>query len=385
MNRRWEVRLLVVCVTILVVMGIAATYSAASLSQVNGLPVTERFVVGQVMAVLLGGIVSVFAATTDYRRLQRLAPWGLGLAMLAVLCTVLPGLEPVAPRINGARRWLLLGPLRVQPSEVLRLALLVWLAAIATQWGSRLQRWWDGVTPLVGVVIAACGLVVLQPNLSMAAIIGVSAGGVLVVAGLAWRHIAVLAFAGIGGLGLLAVQASYRAARVESFFGGGDRLEGGYQVTQALIGFGSGQWHGVGFGSGMQKFGYLPYAYSDFLFSTIGEEWGFVGSTVVLGLFLVIFWMGCSIAMTARDRFGQLLATGCTIFLTIGVVLHVGVNLAVLPATGIPLPFLSYGKTNLIMALLVVGILVNIGDQRDRPMPTRQRLPKRWADEVGLR
>lgn len=385
MSRQWEIRLLVVCVACLVALGVASTYSAAALTRFNGAVVTETFVLSQLGGVLLGSVLSILAATADYRRLQRWAPWLFAATLFAVLITVVPGTEGLAPKINGARRWILVSGFRIQPSEMLRFVVLIWVASLCASWGPRLLRWWDGVVPLVMGIACAAGLIVLQPNLSMAAMLTMGAGGVLVVAGLSWKHIAALSLAGLASLSILAVQESYRADRVEAFLGGGVSSENGYQVAQALIGFGSGQWHGVGFGAGMQKFGFLPYAYSDFLFSTIGEEWGFVGVLVVLALFSGVLWMGVRIARTARDVFGQLLAVGCVLYLAIGLALHVAVNLALLPATGIPLPFLSYGKTHLVIALVVVGVLINIGEQRDAPMPTRHRRPRRWAEDIGLR
>ncbi len=170
---------------------------------------------------------------------------------------------------------------------------------------------------------------------------------------------------------LLVVQqigtADYRIARALTFLNRGDApVEAAYQINQSLMGVGAGGLFGVGFGQGHQKLGYLPFAYSDFLFAAIGEEWGFLGLVVVVGLFATFLWLGFRIARTAKDRFGTYVAAGLTAAVGITAVLHMGVTLALLPTTGLPLPFMSYGRTSLVIALVGTGILVNVGRQRGR-------------------
>jgi len=195
-------------------------------------------------------------------------------------------------------------------------------------------------------------------------------GTVLFAAGAKIGQFVLLGIAGV----LLVIQqilnADYRMARALSFLS--PETAGAaatHQASQSLIGLGSGQLLGVGFGEGHQKLGFLPYAHSDFLFGTIGEEWGFVGVVFTVLCFGLFLWMGFRIARTAADRFGSLLATGLTATVGLGAFLHMGVTLAILPTTGLPLPFMSYGRTNLVMALVGTGILVSIGRQRS---PTRR-------------
>jgi cell division protein FtsW len=162
--------------------------------------------------------------------------------------------------------------------------------------------------------------------------------------------------------------AQYRLARILTFLNQGNApSEASFQVHQSLVGIGAGQLVGVGFGHGQQKLGYLPYAYSDFIFSTIGEEWGFLGVLAIAVLFGTFVWLGFRIARSAGDPFGQLLAVGCTALIGLSAVLHIGVSLAVLPATGITLPFISYGRSSLFVALLATGVLVSVGQGRAGP------------------
>jgi cell division protein FtsW len=161
--------------------------------------------------------------------------------------------------------------------------------------------------------------------------------------------------------------AQYRLARVLTFLNpGAAPAEASWQVHQSLVGIGAGRVLGVGYGQGQQKLGYLPYAYSDFVLSSIGEEWGFVGLAVVIVAFGVLLWLGFRIARSAPDPFGRLLATGLTAMIGLGAVLHSGVSLAVIPATGIPLPFISYGRSSLLVSLAAIGILISVGNARGK-------------------
>ncbi|HLS48093.1 MAG TPA: FtsW/RodA/SpoVE family cell cycle protein, partial [Gemmatimonadales bacterium] len=176
--------------------------------------------------------------------------------------------------------------------------------------------------------------------------------------------------------------AQYRLARVLTFLGDGDNLEGAYQITQAKIGFGAGGLFGLGLGEGQQKL-FLPYAESDFLFSAIGEEWGFIGACVVLGLYGTFCWLGFRIARTASDPFGQYLAVGLTAMIGLTAFMHMAVNLGLMPTTGLTLPFMSYGRSSLVISLLGVGILINIGRLRGKPRAARRGPASEGRKESG--
>ena len=373
---RWETRLLAVIVATMVVFGLVAVYGASSLTTTRGgEPVEAGLAIRQLMGASLGGILMVIASQVDYYRWRQLAwPLLLGTIFLLLL-TVLPFTKTLAPVSNGARRWIDLGPVTFQPSELARLVVVLWCAMLATKKGIQVREFKKGVVPFVVVLVTLFGLVLLQPNLSMATLIVMLGGVVLFAAGAKIGHFAMLA-----GLGMLVAlkgiqSAPYRMERLVSFLTGGDLQGGNYQINQAMIGFGSGQFFGVGLGEGQQKL-FLPYAYSDFLFSAIGEEWGFVGACFVIGLFSAFCWLGFRIARTASDPFGQYVATGITAGVGLTALMHMAVNVKLMPTTGLTLPFMSYGLSSQVISLLGVGILINIGRTRGKPRVERRMEPR---------
>jgi cell division protein FtsW len=211
-------------------------------------------------------------------------------------------------------------------------------------------------------------LILLEPNLSMATLVALLGGLVLFTSGARIGHFILLSSVGVILVFHQIRDAQYRLARVLTFLNPGEATTaGGFQVYQSLVGMGSGGLFGTGFGQGQQKLGYLPYAYSDFLFSTIGEEWGFVGVLVVVSLFALFCWLGFRIARTAADPFGQYLAVGLTATIGLTAFMHMAVSLGLMPTTGLTLPFMSYGRSSQVISLLGTGILINIGRLRGKP------------------
>src|SRR5436309_15154562 len=236
---------------------------------------------------------------------------------------------------------------------------------LAAKKGEQIRTFRNGLLPFLVILAPLVGLIFLEPNLSVALLVAILAGVVLFTAGARIGHFLLVAVVAaplvFGGI----VTAQYRVARVLTFLNpGAAPEEATWQVKQSLVGIGAGRLFGVGLGQGQQKLGYLPYAYSDFIFSTIGEEWGFVGVSVMLLLLGTFVWLGFRIARSADSRFGQLLAVGLTGSIGISAILHVGVTLALLPTTGVTLPFISYGRSSLFMSLLVTGVLVSVGEGR---------------------
>jgi cell division protein FtsW len=365
---RWETRLLGVVTLILLAFGIGATYGAASLVTIKGQNVGFGFAVRQLSGAVLGGILLLWASRQDYYRWRRWA-WPLLLVTIAFLIVpLLPFTRAVAPSLNGARRWVDLGPINFQPSELARLAVVIWCAMLASKKGVQVREFKKGVLPFMVVLGAVSLLILLEPNLSMATLVALLGGLVLFTSGARIGHFILL-----GGAGVLLVfhqinDAQYRLARVLTFLNPGEATTtGGFQMYQSLVGMGSGGLFGTGFGQGQQKLGYLPYAYSDFLFSTIGEEWGFVGVLVVVSLFALFCWLGFRIARTAADPFGQYLAVGLTATIGLTAFMHMAVSLGLMPTTGLTLPFMSYGRSSQVISLLGTGILINIGRLRGRP------------------
>jgi cell division protein FtsW len=245
---------------------------------------------------------------------------------------------------------------------------VIWCAMLASKKGQQVREFKKGVLPFLVVLGLLAVLILLEPNLSMATVVALLGGLVLFTSGAKIGH-----FALVVGVGMILVfhqirDVQYRLARVLTFLNPGDATtEAGFQIHQSLVGIGSGRLFGVGFGEGQQKLGYLPYAYSDFLFSTIGEEWGFAGVCVVVALFTMFCWLGFRIARTAADPFGQYLAMGLTAAIGLTAFMHMAVSLGLIPTTGLTLPFMSYGRSSQVISLLATGILINIGRLRGSP------------------
>ena len=364
---RWETRLLGAVTAFLLAFGVAATYGAASLVTVKGQNVGLDLAARQLVGAVGGGILLLLASRQDYYRWRAWA-WPLLLVTIVfLLVPLLPFTYRIAPSVNGARRWVDIGPVNFQPSELARLVVVIWCAMLASKKGAQIREFKKGVLPFIVVLGLVSLLILLQPNLSMATLVAMLGGLVLFVSGARIGHFILL-----GGLGVLLVfhqirDAQYRLARLLTFLNPGDATsEAGFQIHQSLVGFGSGGIFGTGFGQGQQKLGYLPYAYSDFLFSTIGEEWGFVGVCAVIFLFGLFCWLGFRIARTAADPFGQYLAVGLTATIGLTAFMHMAVSLGLMPTTGLTLPFMSYGRSSQVISLLGTGILINIGRLRGK-------------------
>jgi cell division protein FtsW len=362
---RWETRLLGMLTAALLVFGVAATYGAASLVTLQGQNAGLGFALRQLSGALVGGALLLLASRLDYYRWRQLA-WPLLLVTLVfLLIPLLPFTRSIAPSVNGARRWIDIGPLNFQPSEVARLVVVIWCAMLASKKGPQIREFKKGVLPFLLIIGLVSILILLEPNLSMATLVALLGGLVLFTSGAKIGHFGLAA-----GCGLLLVfhqirDVEYRLARLLTFLNPGEATtEAGFQIHQSLVGIGSGRLLGVGFGEGQQKLGYLPYAYSDFLFSTIGEEWGFAGVCVVVSLFALFCWLGFRIARTAADPFGQYLAVGLTATIALTAFMHRAVSLGLIPTTGLTLPFMSYGRSSQVISLLGTGILINIGRLR---------------------
>ena len=377
---RWETRLLAVIVATLVVFGIIAVYGASSLTIAHGERVGWDYALTQVTGAAFGGVLLIIASQIDYYRWRDLA-WPLMLLTLVLLLIpVLPFTFAIAPMKNGARRWIDIGPASFQVSELARLVVVVWCAMLAAKKGDRVRELRKGVGPFVMVLGAIFVLVLLQPNLSMATLITMLGGVVLFASGARIGHFLLLLMVG-AIVGFNAIQgAQYRVARLVSYLGQGD-AEGVYQIKQSIIGFGSGQLFGVGLGEGQQKLGFLPYAYSDFLFSSIGEEWGFIGVCVIVALYVTFCWLGFRIARTTEDPFGRYLAIGLTVTVGLTALMHMAVNLGMMPTTGLTLPFVSFGRSSLVISLLGAGILINIGRMRGKPRAQARTQPRAQVRE----
>jgi cell division protein FtsW len=369
-RERWRMslaaRLLVVITAALLAFGLATLYSASSIEAMNiGRP-SWHFLLRQLVGVGLGVVAFAIVAKMDAERWREWAWPLMGVAIFLLVLTVLPFTKSIAPPINGSRRFLFGGSL--QPSELGKLALVIWTAMLIVKKGGEegLRRLSKGILPFVLVLGVLAVLAALEPDLSVIVFYAMVMGVMLFAAGARIGHFVLLGALGIPLIWNQMARVEYAMRRVLGFAGGADTLEVNYQLKQSLIAVGSGGLMGVGFGQGRQQYGFLPLPYNDFIGSNVGEEWGFIG---LLGLILAYAawgWLGFRIAKHARSPFLQLVAIGLTVTMLVTAYLHLGVVIGLLPTTGLTLPFISYGRSNVLLSLLITGILVNIGSVRER-------------------
>lgn len=296
------------------------------------------------------------AMRLDYYRLQRWAGLFL-LTSLFLLALVL--LAGIASR--GASRWLGLGGLTFQPSELVKLAMVIYLARSLSRRQEKLALFGEGLLPPTVMVVAAAGMILAQPDLGTAIVLGGTAYLMFFAAGARSSHLIGLGLVGVAGALVAAVVEPYRLERLMGFLDPmADPKGTGFQTIQSLLALGSGRLFGVGLGMSRQKFLYVPERHTDFIFAILGEELGFLGALGVLLLFFVLIWRGMRTALFLPDDFGRLLASGLTSMIAFQALINLGVVTGALPVTGITLPFLSYGGSSLLVSMAAVGILLNL-------------------------
>jgi cell division protein FtsW len=367
-RERWrmgsEARGLVLVMALLLVFGLAVLYSASAIVAMQEARNSWYYIARQSTGVLAGIIAFAVAAKLPAEKFQEWA-WPLMYLAIATLFISLVLPESIAPRINGSKRFLFGSSF--QPSEFGKLAVVVWTSMLIVKKGPQLRRLTKGVLPFF-VVIGLCDiLAALEPDLSVAMLYTLLLAVLLFVGGVRIAHFVFLGALAIPLLWRQIEKVQYAVLRLTSFLDPGRApAQVGYQLNQSLIAVGSGGAVGQGFGQGRQQYGFLPFPYSDFIASNIGEEWGFVGLTAVTVAFAAYALLGFRIARRARSPFLQLVAVGLTFVTVLTAYLHIGVVVGLLPTTGLTLPFVSYGRSNIVLTMFFTGILVNIGSTRER-------------------
>ena len=369
-RERWrmgvDARAMVIVTAVLLAFGLAVLDSASALLAVREGHDSMYYLLRQASGVALGVIVFAVAAKVDAERWRTWAWPVMGVSILLLLITVLPFTVAIAPRVNGSRRWVNLGFL-FQSSELGKLAVVVWTAMLIVKKGDAMRRLTKGLLPFLLIVGVLDVLVILEPDLSTAMMYTLIMGLILFAGGVRIGHVVLLGVLATPILWHEVERVQYALLRMTAFLDPGSApVEASYQLKQSLIAVGSGGLFGVGFGQGHQQNGFLPFPYNDFIASNIGEEWGFLGLLFITFAFAVYAWLGFRIAKNARTPFQQLTALGLTVTTVITAYLHIGVVIGLLPTTGLTLPFISYGRSNLVLSLLMTGILVNIGSARER-------------------
>jgi cell division protein FtsW len=348
--------LLVSTVIVLNVIGVVMVLSASSVVSIRSEGSVWYYFQRQLVWTVLGGAGFAVAQAVDYRRWRQVVRPFLFITGGLLLLVLVPH---VGIRAGGSQRWLGIGAWRFQPTELAKLALALFAADVLTRRVDEIADWRRVLRPVLGVLVGFAGLVMLEPDLDTTLILGLIVGSILLVGGVRAKHLAMVGGAGVVAAGVLALSAPYRLARVQTLFSGGTDAAG-WQIKQSLIALGSGGPTGVGLGAGSAKWSFLPNAHTDFIFAVIGEEMGLIGTLMLLGLFGAFAALGVRTAMHAPDRFGMLLATGITVWVTAQAFVNIGGVIGVLPVSGIPLPFVSFGGSSLVFTMVGAGVLTSI-------------------------
>jgi len=372
---------LLVCVLGLLGIGTIEIYSATAADGLTRFHDAGHFLERQVGFLALGGLATWLGARIDYRRLKQ---WTYPLLIGSV---VLLAATLAAPTLNGARRWIPLGPMTFQPVEIAKLALVTYLASSLGRKADQVKTFTVGFVPHLVVCGAMMVVLLKQPDLGSSVVLGLTTLGMLFMAGarISYLLLAVLASAPVAYH--MVVGTAWRLQRVLAYFNPEAYAHGdGYQFMQARLAMGSGGFLGAGLGGGHQSLGYTPEAHSDFILAPIGEELGFLGVAVVLGLFGVLIWRGIRAALGARDVFGGYLAFGITLLFGVQALFNVGVVLGVVPNKGITLPLVSCGGSSLVITLFLIGLLFNVGRRPERAAkdPAPRELARRKRVRVRV-
>ncbi len=381
---------LILVVTTLCGLGLVMVYSASAALSYVGYGTPSHFFVRQALYMVLGLAALLVCARMDYHSWAgrvRLLQAGIVICLLAVL------VPHVGVQALGARRWIHAGPIDIQPSVIAQLVVIIAGAVWLDRCGPEIRSLTRGLLPFVFRLVAVSALVLLEKDLGSTLIVAMIGTGLLVIAGARIAHLVGLLALGLGAGVLLILAAPYRVARALAFLHPfAHPLGSGFQAVQALYALGTGGLTGVGLSDSLQRAQWVPEAHTDFIFAIIGEQLGLLGSLLVLGLFLALAWRGLRVARQAPDRLGTLLAGGITVWLVGQAFINIGGVTDTIPSTGVPLTFVSYGGSSLVLSLAATGILLNISARGRRLGATigarrdhrgRDRRPLHTGDRGG--
>ncbi len=350
---------LAICFLALILCGLLILYAASYYNaQDKGGAMDE--VVSQLMGVGAGSLLMLAVFRVDYKMLER-PQFSSVLLIVSVVMLILVAIPGVGRMINGSRRWLRLGPVSFQPSELAKYSMILFLARFLSRKTYRVDRFFTGLVPAFLFPGLMFFLILMQPNLSTAGSILIVSAAMVMLAGAKWLHLGAIGACGAVLGAYYALSEDYRRARLMSFRNPFAYLSNeGYQLSQSLLAFGSGGLFGMGLGKGRQKYAFMPYPESDFIFAVVGEDLGLVGCIAVLALFAAFVFFALWTAIRCRDRFGSLLAGGIGAMIGIQVIMNVAVVIGIMPTTGLPLPFFSAGGTSISILMGAAALVMNI-------------------------
>lgn len=352
---------------VLAAVGLIMVFSASAVVAGNRFHDSIYFLKRQLAWMMLGFLLLQVASRLDYTVWRRLALPALAVTALCLIIVLIPSLGLMA---KGARRWLKLGPFSLQPAELVKLVVILYLANYLTNKEGRLQDFASGFLPPLVIVGLLSGLVLLQPDLGTVVVIGTVTMGLLFLAGAPLRYLGGLVLIAVPVAGALILGSPYRRQRLMTFLAPWkDPTDSGFQVTQSFLAFGSGGPFGVGLGESKQKLFFLPEAHTDFVLALVGEELGFLGTVAIMALFAMLVLKGFQIAGRAREPFGRYLALGIALLFGVQSLINAGVVTGLLPTKGLTLPLVSYGGSSLMVSLLCIGILLSISRDRKAGRP----------------
>ncbi len=346
----------------LVTIGLIMVYSASTVWAQDKFHDRFYFLKRQLFFASLGFIMMFFMSRIHFTVWRKYSKTGIIICFVLLLLVLIPG---VGLERGGAKSWLGVGAFSIQPSEFMKMALILYLSDFLSKHQRKLDGFFTGFLYSLLIVLVAFGIIMLQPDLGTGTVILLTSFLMVFIAGGKIKHFIIVGFAGLAGFAMLIISAPYRIARILSFVNPWkDPLGAGFQIIQSLYAIGPAGLFGFGLGQSRQKFNYLPEPQTDFIFAIISEELGFIGATFVLILFCLLLWRGIRIALLATDLFSTLFSFGIVIMIAVQVMINIAVVIGLMPVTGITLPFLSYGGSSLTLILTSIGILLSISRNR---------------------
>ncbi|WP_044896120.1 stage V sporulation protein E [Bacillus alveayuensis] len=350
--------ILLLTTLLLLTFGLIMVYSASAIWASYKFDDSFFFAKRQLLFAGLGVLSMFFLMNVDYWTWRTWAKLLLIVCFILLVAVLIPGVGMVR---NGSRSWIGIGAFSIQPSEFMKLAMIAFLAKFLSENQKKITSLKKGLVPALSLVFLAFGIIMLQPDLGTGTVMVGTCMTMIFIAGARISHFIGLGLIGLAGFAALIISAPYRIKRITSFLDPWqDPLGSGFQIIQSLYAIGPGGLFGLGLGQSRQKFFYLPEPQTDFIFAILAEELGFIGGTLILLLFSLLFWRGVRVALGAPDLFGSFLALGIIAMIAIQVIINIGVVTGLMPVTGITLPFLSYGGSSLTLMLMAIGVLLNI-------------------------